>query len=205
MTNTYTLDMRFDAPRPSRGRGDDPRGRGQDARGRLNQTRGRAAESRSGAPTRRSGRRIGVRDRRGRGLRSPLLPQSVPAFASRSDSFDVTALEAFAEIDAHWHEQLIGLDIAVDDIPRMLPRDPESIQWPDEVTADGAIPLARLIPAGVDVTGQPTRAQIILFRRPLEIRAKRGADLLELVHEVLVQQVATHLGVDEDTVDRGPE
>ena len=120
-------------------------------------------------------------------------------------NFDVTALEAFAEIDAHWHEQLIGLDIAVDDIPRMLPRDPESIQWPDEVTADGAIPLARLIPAGVDVTGQPTRAQIILFRRPLEIRAKRGADLLELVHEVLVQQVATHLGVDEDTVDRGPE
>ena len=75
----------------------------------------------------------------------------------------------------------------------------------DEVTADGAVPLARLMPAGIDVHGAPTRAQIILFRRPLESRAKRGADLLELVHEVLVQQVATHLGVDEDTIDRGPE
>ena len=113
------------------------------------------------------------------------------------------ALEAFAEIDARWHDELAGLDIAVDEIPRMLPRDPETIQWPDEVTADGAIPLARLIPAGVDVHGQPTRAKIILFRRPLESRARRDTELIELIHEVLVQQVATHLGVDEDTIDRG--
>ena len=150
-------------------------------------------------------RRRSHRDRRRRGLRAPLLPQSVPAWNSRSDEFDAVALEAFAEIDARWHDQISGLDVAVDDIPRLLPRDPETVQWPDEVTADGAVPLARLIPAGIDVHGAPTRAQIILFRRPLESRAKRGADLLELVHEVLVQQVATHLGVDEDTVDRGPE
>lgn len=138
-------------------------------------------------------------------MRAPLLPPSVPAWNSRSDEFDAVALEAFADIDARWHDQIAGLDIAVDEIPRLLPRDPETVQWPDEVTADGAVPLARLMPAGIDVHGAPTRAQIILFRRPLENRAKRGADLLELVHEVLVQQVATHLGVDEDTIDRGPE
>ncbi len=145
------------------------------------------------------------RDRRGRGLRSPLLPQGVPAWRSKSDDFDAVALEAFAEIDTHWHDQLAGLDIAVDEIPRLLPRDPDTVQWPDEVTADGAVPLARLMPAGVDVHGAPTRAQIILFRRPLESRAKRGGELLDLVHEVLVQQVATHLGLDEETIDRGPE
>ena len=138
-------------------------------------------------------------------MRAPLLPPSVPAWNSRSDEFDAVALEAFADIDARWHDQIAGLDIAVDEIPRLLPRDPETVQWPDEVTADGAVPLARLMPAGIDVHGAPTREQIILFRRPLESRAKRGADLLELVHEVLVQQVATHLGVDEDTIDRGPE
>ncbi|WHU48753.1 metallopeptidase family protein [Gordonia sp. L191] len=143
------------------------------------------------------------RERRGRGLRTPLLPPSVPAWRSKSDEFDAVAIEAFAEIDARWHDELAGLDIAVDEIPRMLPRDPETIQWPDEVTADGAIPLARLIPAGVDVHGQPTRAKIILFRRPLESRARRDTELIELIHEVLVQQVATHLGVDEDTIDRG--
>ncbi|MEP9393432.1 metallopeptidase family protein [Gordonia sp. VNQ95] len=143
------------------------------------------------------------RERRGRGLRTPLLPTTVPAWRSKSDEFDAVALEAFAEIDRRWHDELIGLDISVDDIPRMLPRDPETVAWPDEVTADGAVPLARLIPAGVDVHGQPTRAQIILFRRPLESRARRDTELIDLVHEVLVQQVATHLGVDEDTIDRG--
>ncbi len=201
--------MRFDPPRPSRGRADEPRGRASDARGRASEprasdARGRPGEIRS-TPPRPTARRTRGRDRRGHGLRSPLLPQFVPAFTTRADAFDGVALEAFAEIDTRWHDQLAGLDIAVDEIPRMLPRDPESIQWPEEVTADGAVPLARLIPAGIDVHGQPTRAQIILFRRPLEIRAKRGADLLELVHEVLVQQVATHLGVDEDTIDRGPD
>ncbi|MBJ7289861.1 metallopeptidase family protein [Williamsia sp.] len=144
------------------------------------------------------------RDRRGRGLRSTLLPPGVPAANTRSESFDLVVLEAFAEIDAQWHDQLGNLDLAVDEIPRMLPRDPETVQWPDEVTADGPIPLARLLPAGIDTAGRPSKARIVLFRRPLESRADKGADLLDLVHEVLVQQVATHLGVDEDTIDPSP-
>nr|KOY49001.1 exonuclease [Gordonia sp. NB41Y] len=136
-------------------------------------------------------------------MRAPLLPPQVPAWRSRSDEFDAVVLDAFGEIDVRWHDELAGLDIAVDEIPRMLPRDPDTIQWPDEVTADGAVPLARLIPAGVDVHGQPTRARVVLFRRPLESRARRDIELVELIHEVLVQQVATYLGVDEDTIDRG--
>lgn len=144
------------------------------------------------------------RDRRGRGLRSSLLPPQVPAANTRSESFDLVVLEAFAEIDARWHEQLGDLDLAVDEIPRVLPRDPETVQWPDEVTADGAIPLARLLPAGIDANGRPSRARIVIFRRPLESRADKGADLLDLVHEVLVHQVATHLGLDEDTIDPEP-
>ena len=158
----------------------------------------------AGTLNRRGTSRAG-RDRRGRGLRAPLLPQTVPAHMSRSDDFDRNALEAFADIDQHWHDRIADLDIAVDEIPRMLPMDPDWVLWPAEVPADGAVPLARLIPAGIDVHGRPTRAQIILFRRPLEMRAKRGSDLLELIHEVLVQQVATHLGVDEDTIDNGPD
>ncbi|NMO02035.1 metallopeptidase family protein [Gordonia sp. TBRC 11910] len=150
-------------------------------------------------------RRRRRRDRHGRGLRGPLLPQQVPAWRSRADAFDAVALEAFADIDLRWRDRLGGLDVAVDDIPRMLPRDAEDVEWPDEVTADGNVPLARLINAGIDTEGNPTRAHIILFRRPLESRAKRGEDLLDLVHEVLVQQVATYLGVDEETIDRGPE
>ncbi|GAB10635.1 hypothetical protein GOARA_061_00740 [Gordonia araii NBRC 100433] len=145
-----------------------------------------------------------ARDRRARGLRSPLLPQSVPAWTSRADEFDAVVIEAIAEIDARWHDQLRELNIAVDDVPRMLPKDPESVEWPAEVSADRAIPLARLIPAGVDVAGNATRAQIVVFRRPLEVRSKDRDDLADLVREVLIEQVATYLGVDEDTVENGP-
>ncbi|MFT4201162.1 metallopeptidase family protein [Gordonia sp. (in: high G+C Gram-positive bacteria)] len=145
-----------------------------------------------------------ARDRRARGLRSPLLPQTVPAWTSRSDEFDAVVIEVLADIDARWHDQLSELNVAVDDVPRMLPRDPATVQWPAEVSADRAIPLARLIPAGIDVAGNPTPAQIVVFRRPLEVRSSGRDDLADLVREVLVEQVATYLGIDEDTVENGP-
>jgi predicted Zn-dependent protease with MMP-like domain len=146
-----------------------------------------------------------TRDRHGRGLRGPLLPPALPAHRTRSDVFDRAAMNAFADLDVLWHDALTELDLAVDDIPRMLPRDPDSVQWPEEVTADGPVPLARLIGAGLDSAGRPTRAQLILFRRPIELRARDDAELPEILHEVLVQQLATYLGIDEQTVEDGPE
>ena len=145
-----------------------------------------------------------ARDRRSRGLRSPLLPQSVPAWTSRADEFDNVVIDALAEIDAKWHDQLRALNVAVDDVPRMLPIDPTSVQWPAEVSADRAVPLARLIPAAVDNAGNWTRAQIVIFRRPLEIRSNDRYDLADLVREVLIEQIATYLGLDEETVENGP-
>ena len=38
--------------------------------------------------------------------------------------------------------------------PRISAKDPDSVQWPPEVVADGPIALARLIGAGVDVRGK---------------------------------------------------
>ncbi|MFM9376732.1 metallopeptidase family protein [Gordonia sp. VNK21] len=145
-----------------------------------------------------------VRDRRGRGLRGPLFPPGIPARRTPSDVFDRTAVDAFAAIDALWHDQLTDLDLSVDEVPRILPHDLESIQWPEEVTADGPVPLARLIDAGIDAAGRPTRAQIILFRRPLELRAHDAEELPEILREVLIQQVAVYLGLDEETVEGGP-
>ncbi|MEF9456761.1 metallopeptidase family protein [Mycobacteroides abscessus] len=94
-----------------------------------------------------------------------------------------------------------GLDVAVDEIPRIQPKDPDSVQWPPEVIADGPIPLARLIPAGVDTRGNTTRARIVLFRKPIELRAKKSGDLSDLLHDLLVAQVATHLGVEPSVID----
>jgi hypothetical protein len=41
----------------------------------------------------------------------------------------------------------------------------------------------------------------VLFRKPIERRAKDMLELTELLHDVLVAQVATYLGVEPSVVD----
>jgi len=134
-------------------------------------------------------------------MRGPLLPSTVPGWRSRAERFDMAVLEAYEPIERRWQDRVSTLDVAVDEIPRMSPKDPDSVQWPPEVVADGPIALARLIPAGVDVRGNSTRARIVLFRKPIERRAKDTIELAELLHEVLVAQVATYLGVEPSVID----
>jgi predicted Zn-dependent protease with MMP-like domain len=134
-------------------------------------------------------------------MRGPLLPPTVPGWRSRAERFDMAVLEAYEPIERRWQERVSGLDVAVDEIPRMAPKDPGTVQWPPEVVADGPVALARLIPAGVDVRGNSTRARIVLFRKPIERRAKDSDELAELLHEVLVAQVATYLGVEPSVID----
>ncbi|GCA96800.1 exonuclease [Mycolicibacterium sp. NCC-Tsukiji] len=141
------------------------------------------------------------RVRRRRGMRGPLLPPTVPGWRSRAERFDMAVLEAYEPIERRWRNRVSGLDVAVDEIPRISPKDPDAIQWPPEVIADGPVALARLIPAGVDVRGNSTRARIVLFRKPIERRAKDSVDLADLLHEILVAQVATYLGVEPSVID----
>ncbi len=134
-------------------------------------------------------------------MRGPLLPNTVPGWRSRAERFDMAVLEAYEPIERRWQQRLTGLDVAVDEVPRISARDPESVQWPPEVVADGPVALARLIPAGVDVRGEATRARLVLFRKPIERRAKDSVDLTDLLHEILVAQVATYLGVEPSVID----
>jgi hypothetical protein len=69
------------------------------------------------------------------------------------------------------------------------------------VLADTGVPLAQLVPAGVDPEGMPSRARIVLYRRPIEARAKGSTELADLLHEVLVEQVADYLNIEPDAVD----
>ncbi|MGH3621365.1 MAG: metallopeptidase family protein [Sciscionella sp.] len=146
-------------------------------------------------------RRRAMRDRHGRGLRGPLYPPGVPAARSRAERFDALVLEALEPIEARWHGRLTDLDVAVDDVPELgqessLAAGVDMVD--DDVIAARDVPLARLVPAGVDRRGAQTRARIVVYRRPLEVRAKDSADLAELVHEVLVEQVAHFLGIDPE-------
>lgn len=120
---------------------------------------------------------------------------------SRSQRFDGLVLEALEPIEQRWHAELTQLDVAVDDVPEVSTTAPEKVVWDDAMVVDANVPLARLVPAGVDRRGLPTRARIVLYRRPLEARARDGADMTDLLHDVLIEQVATYLGLDPDVIE----
>ena len=137
-------------------------------------------------------------------MRAPLYPSGLPAARTRAERFDALVLEALEPIEERWSEELATLDVAVDDVPDVGGPDPgtgASAVEEEGVVGDGDVPLARLVPAGVDRRGESTRARIVLYRRPLEARALDGEDLADLLHDVLVEQVAGYLGVEPDTVD----
>ncbi|HEY3480823.1 MAG TPA: metallopeptidase family protein [Streptomyces sp.] len=127
------------------------------------------------------------RDRHGRGMRGPIAPPQVPLAASRADAFDDLVRDAADRLERRW-PQLADVEFAVQEVP-----------WPQDtadVSGDDAVPLGRLIGAGKD---RPSR--IVVYRRPVEIRAKSRDERALLVHEVVVEQVAELLGLSPENVD----
>ncbi len=126
-------------------------------------------------------------------MRGRLVPPTSPLSRSRSQQFDDLVLDAVEEIERRWPAELKGVEFAVEDVPPELP------EFDSDVLEDGRVPLARLVP----VPGRSDRApaRIVLYRRPLEARALDREDLGDLVHDVVVEQVAHLLGKDPDEVD----
>ena len=162
------------------------------------------------APARPPSRRR--RDRHGRGLRGPLVPQSVnvggrdvrvPVSQTRGQRFDDLVLDAVEDLEQRWASELEGVEFAVEDVPA-VPFGVDASIHEDVITdetAGGAVPLGRLLPAGVDDAGRPTAPRVVVYRRPLEARAADRLDLADLVHDVVVDQVARLLHLDPDEVD----
>jgi predicted Zn-dependent protease with MMP-like domain len=150
-------------------------------------------------PTRaRRARRL--RDRRGRGLRGRLTPPDVPLSRSRADQFDDVVREAVAHLDHRWSAELAEVEFVVDEVP---PPEPgtggEAEDDPLDLTSE-QVRLSRLMPASG--SGRNTRPpQIVLYRRPLELRALDPDDLAELVLDVLIHEVADLLGVGPEVID----
>ena len=135
------------------------------------------------------------RDRHGRGLRSPLLPADLPAARSRAEQFDDVVLAAVALLEGRWSEQLADVEFAVDEVPQVAQED---VTAGPEVVLDGGVPLTRFVAPGVDQRGKPTKARVVVYRRPLEIRAADSEDLEDLVENVLIEQVSAMLGEEPD-------
>lgn len=123
------------------------------------------------------------------------MPVSVPIARSRAQRFDDLVLDAVEHLEGRWADQLRSVEFAVEEVPPQLPA------YDADVLEDGEVPLARLLPARTAEHGRRTLPRIVLYRRPLEARAMDRADLAELVHDVVIEQVANLFGVDPDELD----
>jgi len=119
---------------------------------------------------------------------------------TRGERFDDLVLDAVEALEQRWARELEGVEFAVEDVPP-VPSDTGQDTSMDDDNPSGSVPLGRLLPATVDRDGQATAARIVVYRRPLEVRALDLLDLADLVHDVVVDQVARLLDLDPDEVD----
>ncbi|MCA5892766.1 metallopeptidase family protein [Isoptericola sp. NEAU-Y5] len=114
------------------------------------------------------------------------MPPGTPAHRTRAEVFDDLVLDVVELVERRWAAQLAGTEFAVEEVP---PSDPAP--W----ETDG-VPLGRCFPAE---SGRPAR--VVVYRRPVELRAVDDADRVDLVREVVVEQVAHLLARTPEEID----
>jgi predicted Zn-dependent protease with MMP-like domain len=138
------------------------------------------------------------RDRRGRGARGALAPASVPVAATPADRFDRLASDAVEHVEHRWREQLANVEFAVDLVP---PVDLAEVGG----AAEGSIESAGVLLAQIIPPAGRQKAHIILYRKPIELRARDSEDLEALLHDIVVHVIANYLGLEPGVVDPGFE
>ena len=136
------------------------------------------------------------RDRHGRGVRGALAPRSVPLAVSPGDRFDRIAREAVEHVEHRWRHQLADVEFAVDLVP---PADAVL----DQVAAEGAIESGGVLLAQIVPAHGAQKTHIVLYRKPIELRARDAEDLEDLVHDIVVHVISNYLGLSPDVVDPG--
>ncbi len=120
-------------------------------------------------------------------MRGPLLPEHVPAAATRAEEFDDLVLDAFERLLPRWGAELRRVEVAVQEVPG----DPPGVD-----PAADPVPLAEVqphAPAG--------SARIVVFRRPVELRTSSHAERVGLLDDLIVETVADLLGLTPEQVD----
>ncbi|CAL9293142.1 hypothetical protein SUDANB25_02154 [Streptomyces sp. SudanB25_2051] len=113
-------------------------------------------------------------------MRGPVAPPQVPLSLSRADTFRDLVQDSVERLERRW-PQLADVDFLVLEVP--APR-------------DDSVPLGSSEPATRD-----GHARVVVYRRPVELRAKSRDERALLVHEVVVEQVAELLGLAPESVD----
>lgn len=111
-------------------------------------------------------------------LPGPLNPNGRAKPLTPRDEFDDLVSTLVATLTARWPAELAEVEFATEDLPP-----------PPEDGADISVAFSCLVRSN----GR-AQARIIVFRRPVELRAKTRLERLALVNEVLIEHVADLLG-----------
>ena len=133
------------------------------------------------------------RDRRGRGLRGPLLPPGLPAAHTRNEAFDgylAAAVSRLAEVCGPAVEEArFRTTMVPEDLEARL----ESVRVWGAAMVDDPTGSTRRDAAGTAV--------ITIHRRPLEARCPTPSMLPDLVYAAVVEQWAELTGLAPEAVD----
>lgn len=133
------------------------------------------------------------RERHGRGLRGPLAlpnpfsgdPVPLRARPRRAEFFTACVAGAVARVSAACPRALDGIDVGVEDVP----------------VAAGPWSRDR-VPLAAAIGPEPPRpGQVVLYRRPLEHRARTRKGLRILVFRTLVEQLHALTGIAQEELD----
>ncbi|WP_232549448.1 metallopeptidase family protein [Propioniciclava soli] len=134
-----------------------------------------------------------ARDRHQRGLRGRLAlpnpytgaPAPLRGRQNKAEYFTMCVHDALTQISDHCPRALAGIDIGVEDVPGVIPA------W-----APNRVPLAAAVSATPNTNGT-----VVVYRRPLERRARTRRGLRILVFRTIVEQLSEATGIAVDEID----
>ncbi|TBT86559.1 metallopeptidase family protein [Propioniciclava sinopodophylli] len=133
------------------------------------------------------------RDRHNRGLRGRLAwpnpytgaPVPLRSRQTKAEFFTMCVHDALTQIQEHCPRALAGIDVGIEDVPVV------GLGWTRE-----RVPLAAAVSATPEVNGQ-----VVVFRRPLERRARTRQGLRILVFRTIVEQLSEATAIPVDEID----
>ena len=133
------------------------------------------------------------RERHGRGLRGPLAlpnpltgnPVPLRARVPRGEYFTACVSQAVGRVTAACPRALVGIDVGIEDVPGVVSG------WSRD-----RVPLAAAI--GPE---PPHHGQVVLYRRPLEHRARTRQGLRILVVRTLIEQLHALTAIPLEELD----
>ena len=126
------------------------------------------------------------KDKHGRGLRGLLISPNVPAYTSREAYFDNLIILTSLKIQQKW-PQVSNIEFCTQNVP---PSDPAPWEKGDAI-------LGRAFDQDLK---HNLPARIVLYRLPIQSRAKTRKELKALVEDIICQQLSHILNLDPEEI-----